>query len=187
MSEVTPQVEETAVMEDENPIERAIAILKERHPEDVVDDPRGYEGVMVSPDALIEVATAARDEFGFDYLSSITGVDQMDDGKLEAVYHLYSTDGGGALVLHVQTDREEPSIPSLVPLWQGADFQEREAYDMFGIIFEGHPDLRTLHKAPHFGADVQPLRRDFDVTKFKEEIHELKQFLVCIKWMIMDP
>lgn len=167
MSDVNTQTTDAVAEEEANRIEHAIAIFKERHPEAVVDDPRGYEGVMVSPEALIEVATAARDEFGFDYLSSVTGVDQPDDGKLEAVYHLYSTEGGGALVLHVQTDRENPSIPSLVPLWPGADFQEREAYDMFGIIFEGHPNLRRILTWDGFHGF--PLRKDWKEPFFEKE------------------
>ncbi|MGB5061512.1 MAG: NADH-quinone oxidoreductase subunit C, partial [Candidatus Promineifilaceae bacterium] len=144
-----------------NPVEQAISALKERFPEAVVDDPRdGYSGLVVSADKLTEIALALRDDLGFDYLSSVTGVDLIEDGKLEAVYHTYSIDkGGSAVVLHVQVDRDNPVIPSLVPVWPGADFQEREAWDLLGIQFDGHPDLRRILTWDGFHG--HPLRKDW--------------------------
>src|SRR5690606_22326937 len=121
-------------------------LLKERFPDAVTDDTRdGYSGLMVAPEKLVEVATALRDDIGFNYLSSVTGVDQINDNKMEVVYHTYSIDqGGSALVLHVQVDRDNPVVPSLTPIWPGADFQEREAWDLLGIHFDGHHDLRRI-------------------------------------------
>jgi NADH-quinone oxidoreductase subunit C/D len=129
-----------------DPVDYAIQSLLERFPESVANETReGYSGLTVQADKLPEIALALRDELGFNYLSSVTGVDQIEDGKLEAVYHTYNIEqGGGAVVLHVQVDRDDPVIPSLVPIWPGADFQEREAWDMYGIRFEGHPDLRRI-------------------------------------------
>ncbi len=154
---------------NQNPAERAAALLKERFPDAVTDETRdGYTGLMVSADKLVEVATALRDDIGFDYLSSVTGVDQLDDNKLEAVYHTYSIDqGGGALVLHVQVDRDNPVIPSLTPIWPGADFQEREAYDLLGIHFEGHDDLRRI--LTWDGFDGHPLRKDWREVFYEED------------------
>ncbi len=151
-----------------NPVEHAINALKERFPEAVADDPRdGYSGLVVTADKLPEVALALRDDLGFDYLSSLTGVDLIDDGKLEAVYHTYSIDqGGSAVVLHVQVDRENPVIPSLVPVWPGADFQEREAWDLFGIHFEGHPDLRRILTWDGFYG--HPMRKDWKEPFYEE-------------------
>ncbi len=162
-----PQDDGTAV--DQNPVERAAALLKERFPDAVTDETRdGYTGLMVSADKLVEVATALRDDIGFDYLSSVTGVDQLEDNKLEAVYHTYSIDqGGSALVLHVQVDRDNPVIPSLTPIWPGADFQEREAYDLLGIQFDGHYDLRRI--LTWDGFDGHPLRKDWREVFFEEE------------------
>ncbi len=144
-----------------NPVERAIAILKERYPDAVTDDPReNYSGLMVNADQITEVAQTLRDDLGFNYLSSVTGVDQIEDNKLEAVYHAYNIEeGGSAVVLHVQVDRDAPVIPSLVPIYPGADFQEREAWDMYGIRFEGHPDLRRILTWDEF--DGFPLRKDW--------------------------
>jgi NADH-quinone oxidoreductase subunit D/NADH-quinone oxidoreductase subunit C/D len=157
------------VAEDVNPVEQAIATLKERFADAVNDDTRdGYEGVIVSADKLIDVATALRDDLGFDYLSSVTGVDLIDDGKLEVVYHTYSIEkGGGHVAFKVQVDRDEPVVPSLVPVWAGADFQEREAWDLLGIQFEGHPDLRRI--LTWDGFDGHPLRKDWHEAFFEEE------------------
>jgi NADH-quinone oxidoreductase subunit C/D len=153
----------------QNPVERAAALLKERFPEAVSDDTRdGYSGLMVSPDKLVEVATALRDEIGFNYLSSVTGVDQINDNKLEVVYHTYSIDeGGSALVLHVQVDRDNPVVPSLTPIWPGADFQEREAWDLLGIRFDGHHDLRRILTWDGFNG--HPLRKDWREVFYEED------------------
>lgn len=161
--------EEGAVAVAENPVEEAIALLKERFPAAVQDDAReGYEGLMVSADKLVDVAAALRDDLGFNYLSSVTGVDQIDDDKLEVVYHTYNLDkGGDAVVLHVQVDREAPVVPSLVPLWPGADLQEREAWDLLGIRFDGHPDLRRVLTWDGFAG--HPLRKDWKEPFFEEE------------------
>ena len=152
-----------------DPVAQAYAVLKERFPEEVQDDSRvGYSGLMVSADKLTEVATALRDELGFDYLSSVTGVDQMEDNKLEVVYHAYNIDQGGtAVVLHVQVDRDQPDVPSLVPVYPGADFQEREAFDMYGIQFSGHPDLRRI--LTWDGFQGFPLRKDWKEPFYEEE------------------
>ena len=74
-----------------DPVVDAIARLKAKFPQAVTDDPRdGYSGLMVTAARLPEIAKALKNELGFDYLSSVTGVDQIEDGKLEAVYHTYS-------------------------------------------------------------------------------------------------
>jgi NADH-quinone oxidoreductase subunit D/NADH-quinone oxidoreductase subunit C/D len=116
---------------------------------------------------LREVAVAARDEFGYDYLSSVTGVDYIDDGKFEVVYHAYRTSGGPALVLKAQTPREEPVVPSLVPVYPGADFQEREVWDMYGVRFDGHPNLRRILMWDGFAG--HPLRKDWKEPYFEED------------------
>ena len=78
------------------------------------DDRDGYEGYVVSVERLTDVATVLRDELGYDYLSSVTGVDYFDEGKIEVVYHAYQTSGGPALNFKVGVDRENPILPSLV-------------------------------------------------------------------------
>ncbi len=151
------------------PAEVAAASLKELFPEGVVDDTReGYEGLVVDADKIVEVATTMRDQLGFNYLSSVTAVDLIEENKLEAVYHAYSiSKGGSALTLKVQVDRDEPVIPTLVPVFPGANFQEREAYDLMGIQFEGHPDLRRILTWDGFAG--HPLRKDWKEPFFEEE------------------
>ena len=142
--------------------------LLSRFPEWVTRDARkGYEGYLVQADKLVEVATAIRDEFGYDYLSSVTGVDYLPEGKLEAVYHAYRTTGGPALVFKAQAPRDNPVIPSLVPVYPGADLQERETWDLLGIKFEGHPDLRRVLLWEGFYG--HPLRKDWREPFFEEE------------------
>jgi NADH-quinone oxidoreductase subunit C/D len=164
-----PTADSFDVPDTQTPAEEALARLKELHPDIVSDETReGYEGLIVYADSITEVARTLRDELEFNYLSSVTGVDNIDEGKLEAVYHFYSIDrGGGALVLKAQTDRDNPVIPSLVPIFPGAEFQEREAFDMYGIRFQGHPDLRRI--LTWDGFDGFPLRKDWKEAFYEED------------------
>ena len=131
------------------------------------DDRKGYEGYIVKTENLVEVATALRDEFGFDYLSSLTGVDYLPDDQMEVVYHFYRSTGGSGLVIKAQAPRDNAVVPSLVSVYPGADFQEREAWDLLGIRFEGHPDLRRILMWEGF--EGYPLRKDWQEPYFEEE------------------
>jgi len=131
------------------------------------DERKGYEGYIVAAERLPAVMTALRDDVGYDYLSSVTGVDYLDEGQLEVVYHAYQTSGGPALNLKVQVDRENPVIPSLVSVYPGADFQEREIFDLYGVRFEGHPNLRRILMWDGF--DGHPMRKDWQEAYFEEE------------------
>ena len=116
--------------------------LLARFPEMVKTDARDrYVGVVVEPDQLIDFSKMIRDELGYDYLSSVTGVDYLPDDLMEVVYHAYKSTGGGALVYKVQVPRENPVVPSLVSVFPSAELQEREAWDLLGIRFTDHPDL----------------------------------------------
>jgi NADH-quinone oxidoreductase subunit C/D len=141
--------------------------LAARFPEAVLPDERkGFEGYLVKPEHLLEVVRVIRDELGYDYLSSVTGVDNYPD-NLEVVYHLFKTTGGPALTLKTQVSRDHAAVPSLVSLYPGADFQEREAWDLLGIRFEGHPDLRRILLWEGF--EGHPLRKDWREPYFEEE------------------
>lgn len=131
------------------------------------DERKGYEGFIVPSDKLVSFATAIRDEFSFDYLSSVTGVDYVDDGELEVVYHAFRTSGGPMLNFKVQVDRGDPVVPSLVSIYPGAEFQEREAYDMFGVRFSGHPDLRRILMWEGFQG--YPMRKDWQEPYYEED------------------
>src|SRR5258708_3351851 len=122
----------------------SITALQTRFPDAVKpDDRKGYSGIIVSTDKLVEVAEAIRDDYGFDYLSSATAVDYLGNGDhMEMVYHAFNVEAGGPpLVFKAQTSRDNASIPSLVRVWPGADFQKREASDLYGIHFPRHPNL----------------------------------------------
>ena len=150
-------------------IEAAIAALKEQFPDAIQDDTRqGYSGVIVDKNRLVEVGTAIRDELGFDYLSSATAVDYLGiEDSMEMVYHAYRTSGGPALVFKAQTARDNAEIPSLIDVWPGADFQEREAYDLYGIKFPGHPNLRRILLWDGFGG--HPMRKDWHEAYYEED------------------
>jgi NADH-quinone oxidoreductase subunit D/NADH-quinone oxidoreductase subunit C/D len=144
------------------------AAIETRFPEVITRDERkGYDGYLVGAEKLIEVATALRDEMGYDFLSSVTAVDYHPEDYFEVVYHFYKSTGGGALELSVQVPREDPVVPSLYHLYPGADFQEREAWDLMGIRFEGHPDLRRILMWEGFHG--HPLRKDWQEPFYVED------------------
>lgn len=150
-------------------ITTAIEQLKQRFPEAVKDDTRqGYSGIIVDRSKLVEVARAIRDDLGFNYLSSATGVDYLGiEDSMEMVYHAYRITGGPALVFKAQTPRDQAEIPSLIDVWPGVDFQEREAYDLLGIHFPGHPNLKRILLWEGF--DGHPLRKDWKEAYYEEE------------------
>ena len=94
----------------------------------------------------------------FDYLTAITAVDYLD--YLEVIYQLTSIKHNHSLVLKTRCyGQDNPTLPSVVSLWRGADFQEREIYDLMGIRFEGHPNLKRI--ALWEGFEGHPLRKDY--------------------------
>jgi NADH-quinone oxidoreductase subunit C/D len=149
-------------------IQDAVETLISRFADSVKRDERqGYAGLLVDPQKLVEFATVIRDELGYNYLSSVTGVDYLPDGMLEVVYHAYRTSGGPALVFKAQAPRENAVVPSLVPVFPGADLQEREAWDLLGIRFSDHPDLRRILTWEGFHG--HPLRKDWKEAYFEED------------------
>jgi NADH-quinone oxidoreductase subunit C len=102
----------------------------------------------------------------FDYLECITGVDYPDDKKIVVVYHVFSYTHKHRVVLKAFLDREDPVIPTLVNVWSVANWQERECFDLLGVLFEGHPDLRRLLMPDDW--EGHPLRKDFEE---KEDYH----------------
>lgn len=116
--------------------------------------------LVVDSESLYKVAEYLRNTpgFEFDYLANFAAVDYMD--YFEVVYHLISMKNNHSLVLKTRCyDREKPAIPSVVSLWRTADYQEREAYDLMGITFMGHPNLKRLFLWESF--EGHPLRRDY--------------------------
>ena len=118
------------------------------------------DSLLVKAESLLEVTGYLKTAPGlnFDYLNAITAVDYLD--YFEVIYQLTSLKHNHSLVLKVRCySRDNPSLPSVVSLWRGADFQEREIYDLFGISFEGHPNLKRI--VLWEGFQGHPLRKDF--------------------------
>lgn len=142
--------------------------LTTRFPDAVKQDERtGYDGFIVDAQNLLDVIQYTRDELGYDYLSNLTATDYIADDVMEVVYNLYRSTGGGALNLKVQLNRDQAIVQSLVPLYPGADLQEREVYDLLGVTFTGHPDLRRILLWEGFHG--YPLRKDWKEAYFEEE------------------
>ncbi len=129
-------------------------------------------GLVVAADKLPELARYLRDQQGYDYLSMVTSVDWPQ--HLEVVYYLYGVaQPRPELVLKVRLpDKANPVVPSMVDLWPGADFQEREVYDMMGIRFEGHPNLRRILLWEGF--EGWPLRKDYKEPYYEEDAKPFK-------------
>lgn len=123
--------------------------------------------LIIATDKIAEVCLFLRDtdQLYFDFLSCLTGVDNGPDKKtMEVFYHLYSIPYNHSVVLKVEIDREHPEVPTVCYVWRTADWHEREAYDMFGIKFSGHPDLRRIL----LPADWEgfPLRKDYQTQEY---------------------
>lgn len=117
-------------------------------------------------DAPRVLRTAKEDpRLAFDYLRNLCGVDQRERG-LEVVYHLYSFKHGHNVTIKTLLPLEDPRIPSAVPLWRAADWHEREAAEMFGIVFEGHPNLVPLLLDET--VDYHPLRKEHPLAEIEE-------------------
>lgn len=116
--------------------------------------------LVIPKEKWFEIARFLKEsaDYQFDFLSSVTGVDYVQHA--EVVYHLYSmAKKDGPLTVKVRTERDNGHIPSVAPIWRSAEFQEREAYDLVGIQFDGHPDLRRILMWEGF--QFHPLRKDY--------------------------
>ncbi len=129
-------------------------------------------GLVVAPDRVLELARFLRDEQGYDYCSMVTSIDWPE--YVEVVYYLYGVaQPKDALVLRVRlVDKDNPVMPSLIAVWPGADFQEREVYDMMGVRFEGHPNLRRILLWDGF--EGYPLRKDYRESYYEEDSKPFK-------------
>ena len=121
-------------------------------------------------DRLMALLQALRDEHGYDLLSDVTAIDHFEASpRYEVVYHLFSTEQHKWVRIATPcAGDEEPVCPSVVSLWPGANWHERETYDMFGIRFEGHPDLRRILMWD--GYPWYPLRKEFPLAGHEVEL-----------------
>lgn len=124
-----------------------------------VEESLDFIVLTVQAPYITEVLTAVKnfEDVPCDFLHDIAGVDKLE--HLEVVYHLTSIRGPQKLRVKAIVDREKPIIDSVVKIWAGANFMEREAYDMFGIEFKGHPNLKRIYMWDDF--EGYPLRKDY--------------------------
>lgn len=128
---------------------------------------RGDETILIPREGLREIISFLKEDpkLDFDFLTDITAVDHLGkkEPRFEVVYHLYSLRAGHRLRVKVPVPEADPVVDSLVPLWKGANWLEREVWDMFGIRFNGHPDLRRILLYKEFQG--HPLRKDYPVNQ----------------------
>lgn len=126
----------------------------------------GDDTAVVRRDRIVEICTFLRDdpELRFDLAMDLTGVDYLgEEPRFEVVYHLYSLEKKHRVRIKARVPEDDPSIDSVVPVWVGMDWYEREAYDMYGIVFRGHPNLKRILMYESFVG--HPLRKDYPKAK----------------------
>ena len=140
-----------------------INVLKKHFRDSAVTEFRGQVRVCVPKDVALEALTILKDEQGFDLLVDITCVDYLNyrdaTNRFGLVYVLCNTRTNERLTIRVMLNEPDLNIESVTSLWEGANWLEREVWDMFGIRFEGHPDLRRILLPEQFLA--YPLRKDY--------------------------
>lgn len=127
----------------------------------------GDETAVMKPGKLVEVMTFLKHDpaVRFEMLTDLTGVDLLglEEPRFQVVYHLYSLSKRHRLRIKVPLPENDPVVPSVVGVWKAANWMEREAWDLYGIRFEGHPDLRRILMYPEF--EGHPLRKDYPMEK----------------------
>jgi len=122
----------------------------------------GDDTALVRRERIVEICTFLRDDpdLRFDFAMDLTGVDYLgEEPRFEVVYHLYSLEKKHRVRVKARVPEEDPVIDSVIPIWVGMDWFEREAYDMYGILFRGHPNLKRILLYEQF--EGYPLRKDY--------------------------
>ncbi|MDH5542295.1 MAG: NADH-quinone oxidoreductase subunit C [Nitrospinota bacterium] len=143
-------------------------IIKEKFPDVVVGahEQHGDETVTIKKERVLEVMHFLRDDerTAFNFLMDLTAVDYFGKTpRFEVVYHLYSLGKNHRVRIKAQVAEDDCSINSLVPIWIGADWYEREVWDLYGIAFKGHPNMKRLLLYEEFVG--HPLRKDYPIDK----------------------
>jgi NADH-quinone oxidoreductase subunit C len=133
---------------------------------------RGETTFVIAADDLREIAKFCRDELSFDYLLDITSIDNLgEEPRFEIVYHLYSLPHAVHLRLKLKVPEATAAVDTVSDIWPTANWHEREVYDMMGIKFNGHPDLRRILMWD--GYPFFPLRKDFPLAGLPSEMPDV--------------
>ena len=147
--------------------ESVIGDLEKRYPGEIVEASRdGADLVLIiRPEALFRIMKSLKEPpSSYNLLLDLTCVDfRRDSGVFEMVYHLYSLDANARIRVKVRLPAESLSLDSLAGLWRNANWLEREVYDMFGVVFSGHPDLKRI--LMYDGFEGFPLRKDYPLRR----------------------
>ena len=132
-----------------------------------VNEAFGEVTVVVPHESIVDVCRALKSKNGFDMLADLCGADRgpEEDPRFEVNYHLFSTTHYSRLRLKVLLSEDDPKVPTVTTLWKTADWHERETFDMFGIVFERHPDLRRILLPSDF--DGHALRKDYPLRGYE--------------------
>lgn len=138
---------------------QAVGKIKRRFSKDIISaqEAKGETVVSLKKDNFFKVVTALKKDYGFDHLVMVTAVDNQDE--FVVVYFLRSVKNDYSLLLKVPLPRKKATTQSVVSLWKGANWLEREVFDLFGITFTGHPDLRRILLTEDW--EGYPLRKDY--------------------------
>jgi NADH-quinone oxidoreductase subunit C len=156
--------------------------LKDYKPQ--VEPVKGYIDIVVPVEHLVEAAVKLK-ELGFDHVISVGAVDYIAKKQFKVMYHVtsYLNEDLSKFMVSLSTyiSRDNPHCPSLTRVWLSAELQERETYEMFGITFDGHPDLRLLLLTPVVAA-LKPLRKDFVVKEESDNVETDYEAFESSKW-----
>jgi NADH-quinone oxidoreductase subunit C len=143
--------------------------LKAENPAWVEDfkDARGEVTITVPRESIVDVCWVLKTKYGFNMLADLCGADRgpEEDPRFEVNYHLFSTTHHRRLRLKVLLSEDEPKLQTVVSVWKTANWHERETFDLFGIIFENHPDLRRILLPSDF--DGHALRKDYPLRGYE--------------------
>jgi len=143
--------------------EEVVETLKQTFPEYVVEAKVQREKrvtVVVKRERLVEIARFLRDNLQFDHIASVSGVDYPEKNEFMVVYHVWSIPKKVLVALKTSVPRDNPHLSSLISVWEGVNYFERETWEMFGIIFDGHPNLSRFLLPEDWNRGF-PFRKDF--------------------------
>lgn len=152
--------------------EQIVALAKARctHSDPVVDEGSDPKSIRLDPRDLLSVMQEMQHNASlyFDMLTCVTGIDNGPAADMEVVYNLYSIPFGHHLMVKIKLDRADPRTESLTPLWRSANWLEREIFDMYGVVFLNHPDLRRILMPADW--EGHPLRKDYQHQEYYRDI-----------------